>query len=88
MKNASNFPLLALAISLSIVACKSSHSGNAADSAQKEKADSSISMKSTTDTTVKTDSSKATDTSKAKLDTVSKTITKHTVIKKTIVKKN
>jgi len=90
MKNAFKLPLLALAISLSIAACKGKNSGGSVDSSGRDtaKVDSSTSMKTTSDTTIKTDSGKATDTSKAKLDTVSKTVTKHTEVKKTVVKKN
>src|ERR1700679_3784196 len=80
MKKAIKLPLLLLAVSLSVAACKGNQSGNSTDSA---KVDSSSSMKSTADTTVKVDSVKATDTSAAKVDTVSKTVTKNTAVKKT-----
>ncbi|TWI96319.1 hypothetical protein JN11_04053 [Mucilaginibacter frigoritolerans] len=85
MKNAFKLPLLALAISLSVMACKGNKSGGAADSA---KVDSSSSSVTKSDTTVKVDTVKpATDTSKAKVDTVSKTVTKATDVKKSAVKK-
>jgi len=86
MKKAFKLPLLAVAISLSVVACKGSKSGSSADSA---KVDSSSSVKSTSDTTMKVDTVKpATDTSKAKVDTTSKTVTKTVDVKKTQVKKD
>jgi len=89
MKNGFKLSFLALAVSLSIAACKGNGSANSADTAKDtSKVNSSTSMKSTADTTIKIDSSKATDTSKAKLDTVSKSVTKHTVVKKTAVKTN
>jgi len=85
MKNTFKLPFLAMAISLSLFACKGNKNGGGADSA---KVDSSTSVKTSTDTTVKVDTTKATDTTNAKTDTVSKTTTKHTVIKKTITKKD
>jgi hypothetical protein len=86
MKNAFKLPILALAVSLSIVACKGNKSGNSSDSA---KVDSSSSVKSSTDSTVKVDTVKpATDTSKGKTDTVSKIVKKTTEVKKTKVKKD
>ncbi len=84
MKKTIKLPLLALFISLSIVACKGNGSGNSADSA---KVDSSTSIKSTTNATVKVDTVKPADTSKMKMDTVSKS-TQKTEVKKTVVKKN
>jgi hypothetical protein len=85
MKNPFKLSLLTVFIALSAVACKGHSSGGSPDSA---KVDSSSSMKSTTDTTVKVDSSRVTDTSKMKTDTVGKTVTKSTEVKKTAVKKN
>ena len=61
MKNTFKLSCLALAISLSLFACKGNKSGNAADSA---KVDSSTSVKTSTDTTIKVDTTKATDTTK------------------------
>ncbi len=85
MKNLFKIPFLALTISLSIVACKGNKSGSTADSA---KVDSSSSSISKSDTTIKVDTIKpATDTSKAKIDTVSKTVTKTTDVKKSETKK-
>jgi len=75
-----------MAVSLSFAACKGNKSGSAADSA---KVDSLSSTKTTSDSSVKVDTTKpATDTSKAKVDTVSKKVTKTTETKKTTVKKN
>jgi hypothetical protein len=86
MKKAFKLPFLALAVSLSVVACKGNKSGNSSDSA---KVDSSSSIKSSTDTIVKVDTTKpATDTSKAKTDTVTKIVNKSVEVKKTKVKKD
>ena len=86
MKNAFKIPFLALAISLSMAACKGNKSSIATDSV---KVDSSSSTKMTSDTTVKVDTTKrATDTSKAKVDTTSKTVTKTSEVKKSSVKKD
>ena len=52
MKNVFRFPIVAIAIALSVTACKGNKSGSAADSA---KTDSSTSMKSSSDTTMKVD---------------------------------
>ena len=84
MKNAFKISLLALAVSLSVAGCKGNKSGSNSDSA---KMDSSSSIKSSTDTSVKVDSVKATDSTTAKVDTVSKTVNKKTETKKTVVKK-
>jgi hypothetical protein len=85
MKTAFKLPFLALAISLSVAACKGNKSGGSADSV---KVDSSSSNVTKADTSVKVDTVKqATDTSKAKVDTVSKTVTKSTDVKKSEVKK-
>ncbi|WP_259070632.1 hypothetical protein HDF24_17210 [Mucilaginibacter sp. X4EP1] len=85
MKNLFKIPFLALAISVSFAACKGNKSSGTADSTKVDSASSSVTK---TDTTVKVDTVKpATDTSKAKIDTVSKTVTKSTDAKKTEVKK-
>jgi hypothetical protein len=89
MKNQFKLPLIALAMSLSLAACKGNKSGGTADSL---KADSSSVTK--VDSTVKPDTSKkdsskmaAGDTTK-KIDTVKKTTVKTTEEKKTSTKKN
>lgn len=86
MKNSFKITLLAIAVSLSFAACKGNKSAGDSDSA---KVDSSSSTKTTADTSMKIDTVKpATDTSKAKVDTVSKTVTKTTDVKKSEVKKD
>ncbi len=86
MKNSFKITLLAIVVSLSFAACKGNKSGGAADSA---KVDSSSSTKTTSDTSMKIDTVKpATDTSKAKMDTVSKSVSKTTEVKKSEVKKD
>jgi thiamine biosynthesis lipoprotein ApbE len=86
MKKAIKLSVVACAIALSFAACGGKKSGSDADSV---KTDSSSSMKSTSDTTVKVDTAKkATDTSAAKVDTVSKTMKKTSEVKKTVVKKS
>jgi hypothetical protein len=85
MKSAFKLPFIALAISLSVMACKGNKSGGSADSV---KVDSSSSSVTKADTSIKVDTVKqSTDTSKAKIDTVSKTVTKSTDVKKSEVKK-
>jgi|GEM_PF-1561232 len=87
MKNAFKLSLLAPAVAITMAACTGGGTGNSADSSKNSaKVDSSSSMKSSTDTTIHADSIKATDTSKAKLDTTSKTVTKHTEVKKVVKK--
>ncbi len=91
MKNTLKICAIAACISVSLAACKGNGSAGSGDSSKKDsaKVDSSSSMKSKTDTTLKLDTVKpATDTSKAKVDTVGKTVTKSTEVKKTAVKKN
>ena len=86
MKNSFKTAFLAIAVSLSLAACKGNKSGSATDSAKVDS--SSSSSKTTSDTTRKIDTVKAaTDTSKAKIDTVSKVVTKTTDVKKSEVKK-
>jgi hypothetical protein len=89
MKNYFKLPLIALALSLSLAACKGNKSGGSADSL---KADSSSVTK--IDSVVKSDTSKkdsskmiSADTTK-KIDTISKTAVKTTEEKKKSVKKN
>ncbi len=78
MKNLIKLPFFALAISLSLAACKGNNSGGASDST---KVDSSTSTK----TTIKADTTANKDTSKMSMDTTKK---KDTVkIKTTEVKK-
>ena len=85
MKNAFKISLVAIVISLA-VACKGNNSGGSSDSA---KVDSSTSTKVDSSTSIKVDTTKpATDTSKMKTDTVSKTVTKKTEVKKSVAKKN
>jgi len=85
MKNLFKISFLALTISLSVMACKGNKSSGASDSV---KVDSSSSSITKSDTSVKVNTVKpATDTSKAKVDTVSKTVTKTTDVKKSEVKK-
>ena len=85
MKKAFRTALLVVTVSLSVAGCKSNKSGSAADSV---KVDSSSSVKSSSDSTMKTDTVKpATDTSEAKVDTTSKTVTKSTEVKKVVAKK-
>ena len=86
MKNAFKIPFLALAIAISIAGCKGNKSGSSADSSAK--VDSSSSVKTSSDTSVKVDTTKGTDTSSGKVDTVAKTVTKHTEVKKTVAKKD
>jgi hypothetical protein len=86
MKNYFRLSLVALALSLSLAACKGNKSGGSSDSS---KTDSTTSTK--TDSTVKLDTTKK-DSSKmsgdtTKKDTVKKSVTKTTDVKKTEVKK-
>jgi predicted small lipoprotein YifL len=88
MKNYFRLPLVALALSLSLAACKGNKSGSSADSS---KTDSTTTTK--VDSTVKPDTAKK-DTSKmmgadtSKKDTVSKTTVKTTEKKSSAIKKN
>ena len=89
MKNQFKLPLIALALSLSLAACKGNKSGGTADSL---KADSTSVTK--IDSTIEPDTSKkdsskmiSGDTTK-KIDTISKTTVKTTEEKKKSVKKN
>ena len=81
---------LALVTSISFAACTGNGSGGSADSS---KVDSSTSVSSSTDTLIKTDSAArdtgalAPDSPAVKVDTLSKTIKKTTVVKKSVVKK-
>jgi len=76
-------PLLAIAISSSVVTCKGTKSGRVTDSTG-DSVKIGSSVKNKTDTSVKTDTTKMLpDTAKVKKDTVSKTTTKTTVSKKT-----
>lgn len=87
MKRKFSLPLLAVAISLSAVACKGNKTGNGSDSTKDSlKVDSSVKTK--TDTSVKVDTAKMPGDTGVKKDTVSKTTTKTTVSKKTEVKKS
>jgi hypothetical protein len=88
MKNALKIPFIALAVALSVTACKGKKSSDPADSA---KSDSSTTLKTTkhSDTVLKVDTVKpATDTSDMKTDTVSKKVSSKIEVKKTTVKKS
>jgi hypothetical protein len=86
MKTYIRLPLMAIALSLSIAACKGNKSANAADSTKLDsmsttKVDSSVKRD-----TSKKDSLKTGDTTK-KVDTIKKTTVKTTEVKKTSAKK-
>ncbi|MGZ3872484.1 MAG: hypothetical protein ACXVJD_06180 [Mucilaginibacter sp.] len=75
----------ALAIALLMAGCKGNQSGSKPDSI---KADSSYSVKNSSDSTLKTAAEPAAETSHTKTDTLSKIIPQKTETKKTVVKKN
>lgn len=88
MKKTFRLYLVALTIALSAGACKGHKSAGAKDSLSSQDSMSTQDTTRHTDTVIKADTVKpATDTSDAKVDTVSKKITNHTVIKKTAVEK-
>ena len=97
MKNIFKTAGLALAITFFLAACSGKRNGNAADTTQM---DSSTTVKSTTDTAIRTDSMVARDTNTlnpsnqnvtkapGNVDTMKKTVTNTTVVKKSVVKKH
>jgi len=88
MKTKTSIPLLAMALSFSLAACKGNQSGSSADSSRVDsssvkKVDSFIQKD-----TLKRDSIKLADTAKKKMDTVSNTSVKTTEVKKASKKQN
>ncbi len=83
MKTYIRLPLIAIALSLSMAACKGNKSPGAADSTTK----TDSSSKTVTDSTVKRDTSKMGGDTSKKVDTIKKTTVKTTEVKKTSAKK-
>ena len=87
MKNTFKISFMAVAMALSLNACKGNKSAGGADSAKTDSLSTQDTIKHS-DTTLKVDTvKKATDTSDMKTDTVSKKISSKTEIKKSVVKK-